>query len=100
MQLHFDESVTFSKNNADQLQVVQFWDNQIQIFYLQNGSLYTEFAQMDDQGDWDGLQFRFRRQLLEHEEDISFLNIHSILDDAVIGTYIAKGVQKLFKYEY
>lgn len=79
--------------------VVQFWDNQVQIFYLKNGKLYTQVGQLDNY-DWETIQFLGERQLITYDENITDMYITGFYGDIVIGTYTAGDSQKMFVYEY
>lgn len=79
--------------------VVQFWDNQVQIFYLKDKKLYTQVGKLEGY-EWESIQLLGERQLLTNEQSITDLSIDGFYGDMVIGTYTSGDAQKMFIYEY
>jgi len=98
MQLNFEiikqESIQGSKFNY-----VHFWDNQVQVFYINNNKLYTQTAKIYN-GEWENLEFVGERQLLATDENISDIRISGLYGNIVVGTYTTNKTQKMFVYEY
>jgi|GEM_PF-7008392 hypothetical protein len=98
MQLEFevDNTVTGGSYN----QIMHFWDNQIQLFYIKNGEIYTKIAKIE-MGDWNNLQWVRERKLLDNITGVVELQVLSTYSNLIIGVYrrIDNKVY-MFSYEY
>jgi hypothetical protein len=98
MQLEFevDNTVTGGSYN----QIMHFWDNQIQLFYIKNGEIYTKIAKIE-MGDWNNLQWVRERKLLDNITGVIELQVLSTYSNLIIGVYrrIDNKVY-MFSYEY
>lgn len=80
--------------------IVHFWDNQIQLFYVRGGRLYSKVARVVD-GELENLEFLGERRLLENEDsEIKNVTMLGMYGNIVIGSYQTETEQKMFVYEY
>ena len=98
MELNFEiiEEESIVGNN---FHYVHFWDNKVQVFYINEGKLYTQTAQIYN-GEWDNLDYVGERRLLSSDEGITNLSITGLYSNIIIGTYTTNSSQKMFVYEY
>lgn len=98
MQLNF-EIVKQESIQGNKFNYIHFWDNQVQVFYINNNNLYTQTAKIYN-GEWNNLEFVGERQLLAEEENITDIVISGLYGNIVVGSYTTNQTQKMFVYEY
>jgi len=98
MQLEFEiqkEVVSGSHNY-----LMHFWDNQVQLFYIKNGEIYSKIGKLE-LGDWDNVQWVRERKLLENVTDVVELQVLSVYQNLIVGIYRRTDNKVyMFYYEY
>lgn len=80
--------------------IVHFWDNQIQLFYIKGGLLYSKIARVVD-GKLEDVEFLGERRLLKNESsEIKSMTVLGVYGNVVLGSYRTDNTQKMFVYEY
>lgn len=100
MKLTFEPTYSHTETGVSDLSLVHFYNNKVQIFFIENNKIFTKIGELTNNGDWSTVKYIFKRELLEESGKITFLNIDGFFEDVIIGSYIVDGIQKMFKYQY
>lgn len=99
MQLEFEVEKTVTGGTYNN--IMHFWDNQVQLFYIKDGEIYTKIAKLD-MSEWqNNLQWVRERKLLDNVTGVVELQVLSTYSNLIIGVYrrIDNKVY-MFSYEY
>jgi len=96
MQLDFEiqkEVVSGSYNY-----LMHFWDNQVQLFYIKNGEIYSKIGKLE-LGDWDKVEWVRERKLFENITDVVELQVLSVYQNLIVGIY-RRTDNKVYMFDY
>lgn len=98
MELNFEVNNTITSGTHNQL--IHFWDNQVQMFYIKGGEIYTKIAKIE-MGEWDNLQWVRERKLLDNVTGVVEMQILSTYSNLIVGVYRRTDNRVyMFTYEY
>lgn len=98
MQLEFEIIKTVVSGTHNH--IMHFWDNQVQLFYIKNGEIYSKIGKLE-LGDWNTVQWVRERKLLENITDVVELQMLSVYQNLIVGVYRRTDNKVyMFYYEY
>ena len=98
MQLEFEINKTVVSGTHNH--IMHFWDNQVQLFYIKNGEIYSKIGKLE-LGDWNTLEWVRERKLLENVTDVVELQVLSVYQNLIVGVYRRTDNKVyMFNYEY
>jgi len=96
MQLEFEINKTVVSGTHNH--IMHFWDNQVQLFYIKNGEIYSKIGKLE-LGDWDTLEWFRERKLLENVTDVVELQVLSVYQNLIVGVY-RRTDNKVYMFDY
>lgn len=98
MRLEFEINKTVVSGTHNH--IMHFWDNQVQLFYIKSGEIYSKIGKLE-LGDWNNVQWVRERKLLENVTDVVELQILSVYQNLIVGVYRRSDNKVyMFYYEY
>lgn len=98
MKINF-EYVDQISDLGSQPTLAQFWDNQVQVFYIKNNKLMSKIGKVKYEEGWNNIEFIREKELIKTNYT-TFYNISHQFDDIIIGTINDGMQQKVIIYEY
>lgn len=98
MQLNFEIIKTVESGTHNN--IMHFWDNQVQLFYIKNGEIYSKIGKIEF-GYWDKVEWVRERKLFENITDVVELQVLSVYQNLIVGIYRRTDNKVyMFHYEY
>ena len=96
--MKLDFEIMQEVGSGHQPSLLHFWDNQAQLFYIDNKELWSKITNISN-GEWKNREFIADRKI-SSDENIENFTVVGVFGNIVIGSYKTNDTCKLLLYEY